>query len=508
MDTYPDTLGKRFIRIAKTHANDVALRYVSGEEITYKELHHKVEAAGILLHELDIVRGDVIAIFNQKSSEAFALIIAALTKGVIYCNLDYTSPEQRLQRMLEKARPKALFVDQGINIPDSLLQSGEYRYVDLQKQVKEVNFVTENSRFSLNTAVTESDPAYIMFTSGSTGFPKGAVMSHRNVLNLIDWAPQQFDFKPDEVLSNVNPIYFDNSVFDFYTALFNGFTLVPVSVELSKQPAELLHAVAQTHITSWFSVPSLLVYLQTMKVLNQERIQHIRRFIFGGEGYPKRKLHDLYQLVDGKIDLWNVYGPTECTCICSAHKVEDADFEDMKSLTTLGYLIPNFDYVLVDEQNNRGELALIGPQVGLGYINDCERTESSFVETDAPWLGKMYLTGDLVEKDEFGRLHFKGRTDNQIKHMGYRIELEEIEAAFQSMKDVHEVGVIYKSLGNGMGQIVCFLHTNDHAKMDVIKASVKRMLPPYMIPQKIKQMEQLPKNANGKIDRNRLNELL
>jgi D-alanine--poly(phosphoribitol) ligase subunit 1 len=353
--------------------------------------------------------------------------------------------------------------------------------------------------------VTGADPAYIMFTSGSTGTPKGAVMSHANVLNFIAWGQERFQITPQDILSNANPIYFDNSVFDFYASIFSGASVVPISAQQVRDPRQLVGAINSAGCTIWFSVPSLLVYLLTTRALTATDFPAVRKIIFGGEGFPKPKLKKLFDLFGQRADLENVYGPTECTCICSAHTIVASDFEDMKALATLGFLATNFDYEILPKGPDRdaGELFLRGPNVGLGYYNDADRTAQAFVQnpTHRRYADIGYRTGDLVRREANGQLHFTGRADFQIKHMGYRIELEEIEAALAVVPEVKECAVIYRKLGDGLGEIVGFAALATPKAPEKLIQEVAEIVPPYMVPRRVTVLDELPKNANGKIDR-------
>ena len=177
-------------------------------------------------------------------------------------------------------------------------------------------------------AVTGGDPAYLMFTSGSTGTPKGVVISHASVLNFIDWSIAEFGIGPGDVLTNANAIYFDNSVFDVYSSLFSGATLAPIAREIAQRPDTLAARVAAAGCTVWFSVPSLLIYLTAMKQLGPQTWPTMRCLVFGGEGYPRSELRKLYGFFGQRARLVNVYGPTECTCICSAYTITEADLAE------------------------------------------------------------------------------------------------------------------------------------------------------------------------------------
>lgn len=463
----------------------------------------------------EIGKGDVVAIFNEKTHYAFSLMLGCLKVGAVYTNLDTTSPWLRLEKMITTCIPKMIFFDL-VNSPIK----GEVKQhhpmvecVELQEDsfIKSLNDL-DGQNLEGTFAVDAGNPAYIMFTSGSTGFPKGAVMSHSNVLNFIQWGTQTFEITSEDIFTNANPIYFDNSVFDFYTSTYNGAMLVPLSNELVKNSKELVRTINASKCTIWFSVPSLLVYLLTTRALDKNDFSTVRRIIFGGEGFPKNKLRQLYDLFGDRIILFNVYGPTECTCICSSYVISNKDFDNMNELAPLGFIAPNFGYEILslDEANkNIGELALTGPCVGLGYFNDSERTTQSFVQNNnSPFIRLMYKTGDVVEKVENGYLHFRGRVDNQVKHMGYRIELEEVEAAFSTLSYINEAAVLYEKITNELGQIKAFVSISDASKdTPQILDDINKLLPAYMVPRVVVTLPVLPKNSNGKIDRKQLSQL-
>jgi len=512
MTGYQYNLGIQFYGIAETYAERIALRYPDGNEISYANLNLLSNQWGRYLSKKGIKNGQVVAIFNEKSPLAYSLMLGCLKIGAIYTNLDLTSPWARIHKILDTCEPSLIFIDQA---ESPLLNECKNSFPGLDVislQGREINYDLsllngENIETSVN--VHGGNPAYIMFTSGSTGFPKGAVMSHNNVLNFIQWGKQTFHINENDIFTNANPIYFDNSVFDFYVSVFNGATLVPLSHDLVKNAKQLVQAINVSKCTIWFSVPSLLVYLLTTRALNKDDFASINRIAFGGEGFPKNKLKQLFDMFGHRVALYNVYGPTECTCICSSHKIGDRDFENMNELATLGYIAPNFGYEILPFDDNNpeiGELALTGPCIGLGYYNDDERTQKSFVQNPyKKFHQRMYKTGDLVERSGNGHLHFRGRVDNQIKHMGYRIELEEIEAAFSTLPYINESGVIYERLNAELGQIKAYVSVSDRSKdVGQIASDIKGLLPPYMIPRIIMIMDVLPKNANGKIDRKQL----
>lgn len=506
--SYIYNLSLRFEQIVLSAPDSVALKTRTGSDVSFSELDRLANQTANWLSAEGLTAGDVVGIFHDKSAAAYALMLASLKSGIIYANLDPDSPWERLRKILSTCNPKLVTYFGLESRHAASLQSYGYSVRQMECQEVRRSIRSCGDTWTVDPSNVHGDsPAYIMFTSGSTGMPKGAVMSHSNLLNFIDWARQAFDICAADLLSNANPMYFDNSVFDFYASLFNGASLLPITAEEVRDPRGLVNIISDAGCTVWFSVPSLLVYLLTTRALKASDFRSVRKFIFGGEGFPKPKLRELFNLFGDRAELENVYGPTECTCICSSHRVSESDFDDMQSLAPLGYLAPNFAYEIIPHDAGDpefGELFLRGPQVGLGYLNDPKRTAQAFVQNpiNEQYRDIGYRTGDLVRRDETGRLHFKGRSDFQIKHMGYRIELEEIEAALATVVGIRECAVVYRQVAAGMGEIIGFAAVSDNYNSENgLVAAVANIVPSYMVPRRIEIMPNLPKNANGKIDR-------
>jgi D-alanine--poly(phosphoribitol) ligase subunit 1 len=506
--TFISNLGIFFDEIVRQHSDRAALFYpINQERISYQELSLLVDRITAVLWSQGLRQGQVVAMFHDKSPAAFASMLACLRLGIVYTNLDPDSPWERLRKILATCRPHLIingFEDTPFACDLSAEGYGDILHLRDLPPSSHCEYLPDRS------VIGGASPAYIMFTSGSTGVPKGAVMSHANLLGFIAWSKERFAITPEDVLTNVNPIYFDNSVFDFYSAIFSGAALIPINSKQVRDTRLLVRLINEARCTLWFSVPSLLVYLLTMRALTTSDFPSIRKIIFGGEGFPKTRLRQLYELFGARAELENVYGPTECTCICSAYTIGLDDFEDMQSLAPLGVLAQNFDFeILTTDASNQdfGELFLRGPQVGLGYYNDHERTAKVFIQNPchAHYADVGYRTGDMVHKDGRGWLHFKGRADFQIKHLGYRIELEEIEAAFGTLEGVMECAVIYEKFADGLGQIVAYAAMDAPDSLEQQPEHLLRkiavIVPPYMLPRRVILLNFLPKNANGKIDR-------
>lgn len=512
MSTYHYNLGLYFDEIALTHAQRPALHY-PGQMYCYAELERWAKSLTSLLLARGCRRGDVIAIGHNKRPLSYALMLAALRLGIAYVNIDVASPVARSSSILLVSKASLLFYDDpGYESTMKELASANNCSLLLLAEDQLPAASEGTLEQQLMRLVDGASIAYIMFTSGSTGLPKGVAITHQNVLHFIAWGKSCFGITHQDNFANLSPMYFDNSVFDFYVGLFSGASLSPVNRELLTNPYELVPYIGKIGCTIWFSVPSLLMYLMAMKSMTRSELPALRNIVFGGEGYPKAELKKLYDLFSRQASLVNVYGPTECTCICSAYTLNDEDFLDLTGLPTLGRLNPNFDYRILDDEghdSSYGELCLIGPNVAAGYFNDLERSATAFLTLTEPrrFMKRMYRTGDLVRETD-GRLFFVGRKDNQIKHMGYRIELEEIEHALMKIAGVDQAAVVYQRVSSAYGKIIGFVASQADLDDKILQKDLGKLLPAYMLPSRIFVHRKLPKNPNGKVDRQALGAML
>ncbi|MBD01339.1 MAG: hypothetical protein CL841_08475 [Crocinitomicaceae bacterium] len=500
---YYHNLSQKFNKVVESNFNNQALRFEKNE-ITYGVLNQKSKSYAELLFNLGFKKGDVLCIVNRKKYEAYGMMIACLKSGIAYVNLDEDNPLIRTKKIIDRCVPKGIFEDSNSSIFKIFCSENGILHLNT-----ELAFTNESKPKPNNISSVDGNTiAYIMFTSGSTGEPKGVAVTHQNLLHFTEWIGKRYNITSEDNFANLSPMYFDNSVFDFYGALFNGASLSAIPKNKMANPKELVQFVDNMKCTIWFSVPSLLIFLINMKVLSNEVLQSIRVFTFGGEGFPKSNLKKLYDIYNKTANIINVYGPTEGTCICSSYDISENDFVDMTELPSLGIINPNFSYEINTSESvdgDVGELIIIGPNVAAGYYNLPDKTEKVFgtYQNGAHYLNRYYKTGDLVKELE-GLLYFKGRKDNQIKHMGYRIELEEIENAMSTIPYVKESAVVYRRLNDSYGKIIAYIVSEFEDNVNEIKEELKNKIPHYMIPSKIKFLNILPKNANGKIDRKKL----
>jgi D-alanine--poly(phosphoribitol) ligase subunit 1 len=495
-----------FADVVRSNPDGKALLWAANHYTSYAELDRCSNRIARWLLDRGVRKRNTVCICLDKCLITYATILACLKIGAPYFAIDPANPRSRTQTMLERCKPIVAFVGTSA---DREAFDCEIIAVEERTHHAAVLDGTSDAAIRLDWEIDGSDPAYVMFTSGSTGIPKGVTISQNNLVNFIHWSQNEFNTRTDDVFTNVNPIFFDNSVFDVYSSLFCGASLAPFDAAVMRSPQQIISRMDDLGCTVYFSVPSLLIYLQTLKLIRHDSFPSLRKIIFGGEGYSLPKLAELYHALGNRIGLYNVYGPTECTCICSVYRISDVDFVQLEGYPPLGRMIPNFSYRIMAEETREaapgeaGELFLGGPCVGLGYFGNEEQSAKAFVQnpTHQRFSDRMYKTGDLVRYNaDDGKIYFVGRADNQIKHQGYRIELGEIEHAMASLGGVEEAAVVYIPLG-GVNRIMAVVASNEELDSTSLKKAVAAKIPKYMIPDKVVVTRVLPKNPNGKVDR-------
>jgi D-alanine--poly(phosphoribitol) ligase subunit 1 len=488
-----------FAGVADSNASAPAL--ILGEaSLSYGDLKVLAQRCAATLAARGVARGDVVALQLPKRRIAYALLLGCLQLGAPYVFIDPRNPQTRTQRILSRLRPKLLFTTTGSENPLGLT-------------VKLVDADDESwlgaELCSADPAAVGTDPAYIMFTSGSTGEPKGAVIPHRGVLSLIKWAKEMVRVSSGERFTNINPLHFDNSVFDIYCGLFNGAALVPVETSEITNPALWIRIIRAGKASVMFAVPTLFLIFDQLGLLTPQALPELRTFLFGGEGYPIGKLREFHTRFADRARLVNVYGPTETSCICSSIAITpDLLTAPDSEFPPLGGMHADFDHAILDDQQRPvpngqpGELWIGGPCVGLGYYANPQETAARFRQDPRQDRHRaiFYRSGDYVREDDQGRLWFQGRVDNQVKIRGHRIELEEIDLAVQSIAAVQRAVAVVLGGLDGDEIAVAYAAGRVVPATEVL-AWCKERLPVYMCPAKAVQLDELPRNANGKVDR-------
>ncbi|MGO8945151.1 MAG: amino acid adenylation domain-containing protein [Syntrophobacteraceae bacterium] len=455
-------------------------------------------------------RNNPIAVYLPKACDAVISILGVLLSGNLYMPIDIKFPQLRIQRILENIRPSLVITNNKLAHTVEACGFPMESILVLDAESPSPSFPDISDSLNVWRSIIDTDPAYIINTSGSTGIPKGVVISHRSIIDYIDWAILQFGLKGDLVIGNQAPFCFDASTPDIYLSWALGGTLVLIPEDLFTFPVKLMQFVADKEVTLISWVPSVLINVANMKILDKVRLPKLDKVLFIGEVMPNKHLNYWRRHLQHAL-FANLYGPTEITFACTYYLVE-REFRDEESLP-IGFPCRNSDILILNsegelcETNEQGELCVRGTSLALGYWNDPDKTAKAFVQNplNKHYPELIYRTGDLVYRNELNEIIFVGRKDFQIKHLGYRIELGEIESAIYGIDGIENVCVLYN---DEKAQITLFYECDHELKSADIRQKLAAVLPKYMQPTIFFQMEAIPLTTTGKIDRQSLEGLM
>lgn len=468
------------------------------DSLTFAELDRKRNGIGSYIAGCGI-RKKPIVVFMRKSPAEVAAFFGVITAGCCYVPIDEEMPAARIQLILDNVHsPLVICDDRTIEVAKSF-ELGEGKAV-LYSDIADTP-IDEPVLEDIYRRAIDTDPIYIVFTSGSTGIPKGVAACHRSVLDYVEQLSEALGFNEDTVFGSQTPLYFDACLKELYPTLKFGATTYLIPKELFSLPVNLVEYLNQYKINTICWVVSALTMVSAFDTFSVVKPEYLHTVAFGSEVFPMKQFRRWREALPNAV-FTNLYGPTEGTGMCCFYRVnrELADGEPIP----IGKPFPNREVMLLNSEGQlagpgeEGEICIRGTAVTLGYYNDPERTSQAYVQNplQSAYPELIYKTGDIGKYNADGDLVFVSRKDYQIKHMGHRIELGEIEVSANMLPDVRMAACIYD---NNRKKIVLF-YTGDLTPAE-ITVQLKTKLPRYMLPGKTVQLDMLPFTANGKIDR-------
>ena len=476
--------------------------YDGDKSITFQQLYDRVlyESSRISC-KLEGKTGQIVGVFLPKNINAVIADLAILYSGNAYMNLDVKYPEQRLCAILDQTNPSLIITDETIkfntekisclvleNEPDTILNEKEKCNV-----------------LALREQCIDTDLLCLINTSGSTGTPKAVALNHRSFIDFTEAVMAAELVDENEIVASLSPVVFDIFSFELCMLMAKGSTLVLVPETFAAFPVRLLELMVIRHVTFIFWVPTIMVNIANAGLLEQIALPDLKMVWFAGEVFPTAKFNYWRKYLP-QTTFANFYGPIEITLDCLFHVVkrelrDDEPIPIGKPFRNTSILVLDEDDTPVTKVNEKGELCVRGSSLALGYYNNPEKTASAFVQNplNKAYPEYIYRTGDIVMWNNFGELVFCGRKDTLIKHMGYRIELAEIEhVAVNILKIVRNCCVLYDA---NLKRIILVYEAQDTILEKDLRQKLSAALPRYMVPTIYRHVSEMPRNTNGKIDR-------
>ncbi len=480
-----------------TDSRKIATYFLRNEEIDAKSLFE-----------------GAVCFYMEKSVKALQVMFGSVFLGAFYSFIDVRQTHDRALNILNTLEPVLIVTDEeNINVVNSLaaemnMNSKVILISELFTQIEGIT-VDEEYLDGLFETFYDRMPLYVNFTSGSTGVPKGVTVCHGNVIGFIGTFTKTFGITSEDVIANQAPFDFDVSVKDIYSGILTGATVCLIPREYFVNPVNLMDYLCEQKVTTIIWAVSAMCFVAIMNGLDYKVPEHLSKIMFSGEVMPIKQLNRWKKYLPDAMYV-NLYGPTEITCNCTYH-ILDREY-DKNELIPIGIPFSNDKVFLLDEDDRlveeagcEGEICVSGLSVALGYFRDPEKTKASFVQNplNQRYIEIIYRTGDLGKYDSDGLLYYTSRKDFQIKHMGQRIELTDIEVTTMSIDGVMRTVAQYDFKKK---KIVLFVMGDiDRNKFD---EELRSKLPEFMMPGKTVVLDNFPMNKNGKIDRKALMELV
>lgn len=498
-----------FIQTVKLFPKKVAV--VDGERsITFDELDMRARSVGKQLIDGTNALCKPIAVFLPKSINAVISDIAITYSGNAYMNLDIKNPQERLRNIIQLIQPAAIITNNQYFQKIQEVLPNDTFIVNMDEDLcdaPDVGYFTEHL-----TTIIDTDPYCIINTSGSTGTPKGVVLNHKSFLDFMAQTFDEYQFTEFDVIGSLSPIVFDIWSYELCLLMGKGASIVVIPDTYAAFPIKILQLLEQQHVSYIFWVPTIMVNIANMGLLDKVNLSNLRVCWFAGEVFPTKQFNIWYHSLP-HVTFANFYGPIEITLDCVYYTI-DREIPDEEPIP-IGKAFRNTDILILDEKNQRvtlpnieGELCVRGTSLAMGYYNNPEKTSAAFVQNplNHSYPEIIYRTGDIVVINDRGEMVFKGRKDSLIKHQGYRIELTEIEHVIVNVLHLVKNGcVVYNHKAK---EITLFYESDEEINAADFRKAIGNTLPRYMIPVVYFHLEQLKRNTNGKIDRLYYNTLI
>ena len=482
---------------------------VEGEQqISFAELQQRAVALSHALVEKINILNQPIAVFLPKSINTVIANTAITYSGNIYMNLDVKAPTERINNILALIQPvmfittKTYFDTVKSVLPDSIkvcFVDDEYLFDEKQEEIL----------LKRLSQLIDTDPYCIINTSGSTGTPKGVVLNHKSFFDFMEWSIETLKIGDCEIIGSLSPAVFDIYSHELCMMMSKGSTIVLLPEHLSAFPIKILEILKKENVSYIFWVPTIMVNIANMDLLSKIELPALKTVWFAGEVLPTKQYNYWHKHLP-VTKFVNLYGPIEITLDC-VYYIVDREFDDSEPLP-IGFACRNTSLLILNENNQtckqgeEGELCIRGTSLAMGYYNNWEKTSVAFTQNplNTKYPEMIYRTGDIVLENERGEIMFKGRRDTLVKHLGYRIELGEIEhVVVNTLKLVSNACVIYQQQNK---EIVLVYENDTEVSSADFRKQIGQILPKYMIPTKYIKVEKMPMNANGKIDRLKINQ--
>lgn len=467
------------------------------EKINYEDLNKKANKLAHYLIDNGVQQGSIIGLIINPSIEMIISILAVLKVGATYLPIDITNTKERISQMINDS-----------NVFCVLTKSKIYKEFNLSVKFIDVDGEKSYSTNDLNISIPQLSEsiAYIVFTSGSTGKPKGVMISHKSIVNLIFGINKSINITENKRILSHTSIAFDIFILETLLPLCLGLEVLMVPNKLQKNPKLLATIIREEEIDIIQITPSQMsMFISCQEGRESLQTTFLKKILVGGESFPNYLLNELKKLTTAKI--YNMYGPSETTVWSTYHEVTDEE------TLSIGKPIANTRIYILDKNNvelkagEPGELCIAGDGLAVGYLNNEELTSYKFINHPSMINERLYKTGDIVKINNEGNIDYLGRLDNQIKLKGHRIELEEIESLILSTNIVKEVIVVTKETMNNGTFLIAYITNNTTVNVNKLKDILSLIIPEYMIPSKIIQIDSFPLNINGKADRIALSKL-